>query len=257
MPSGSKLSDRINHRFLIPRYAKKARHIIAVSDTARQHLTDFLGVDSARTSTAYLGVEKQFLQPVAAETIRETRNNFELPDRYFLYCGQIYPPKNFGRLVRAFSKVGPSAGIGLVVAGTHTWLCENEIALIEELDLAEHVRMLGWVGRDDLPAIYSDAEALLLPSLYEACPSPILEAMATGCPIVTANRYGTAELAGDAGILVDPDSVESIAAGMRTVLEDDAKRRQIIQNGTRRIVDFTWETCVRNTLKAIETASRS
>lgn len=257
MPSGSKLSDRINHRFLIPRYAKKARRIVAVSDTARQHLTDFLGVDSARTSTAYLGVEKQFLQPVAAEAIRDTRRKFELPERYFLYCGQIYPPKNFGRLVRAYANVGPRAGIGLAVAGTHTWLCDDEISLIDDLALDDSVRMLGWVDRNDLPALYAGAEALLLPSLYESFGIPLLEAMATGCPIVTANRYGTAEIVGDSGILVNPDNVDDIAAGMRKVVEDDAERQRIVENGRRRIRKFTWDACAENTLRAIEEAAKS
>lgn len=255
MPSGSKLTDRINHRFLIPQYARKARHIVAVSDTARKHLTEFLGVDPSRTSTAYLGVEEQFIRPMAADDIRDAQTKFEIPERYFLYCGQIYPPKNFGRLIRAYAKVGPQAGIGLAVAGTHTWLCEDEIALIDKLALTDWVRMLGWVGRDDLPALYAGAEALLLPSLYEACPSPILEAMATGCPIVTSNRYGTAELAGDAAILVNPEDVDDIAAGMRRAIEDDTCRQQIVENGRQRIREFTWEACARNTLKAIEEAA--
>jgi len=257
MPSGSKLADRISHRFLIPRYARKARHIVAVSDTARQHLTDFLDVDPLRTSIAYLGVEEQFLRPVEQEENSKIHQKFDLPKRYFFYCGQIYPPKNFGRLVRAYAKIGPQAGIGLVVAGTHTWLCEDEIALIDDLELNKWVRMLGWVGRDDLPALYAGAEALVLPSLYEACPSPILEAMAIGCPIVTANRYGTAELVGDAGILVDPENVDDIASGMQIAIEDDAHRCRIVENGRRRIREFTWDACARKTLSAIEEAARS
>lgn len=256
MPSGSRLPDRINHRVLIPRYSKKAARIVAVSDTARGHLTEYLGVDRGLTSTAYLGVEDQFLEPVQDSAIAEARDRWRLPDRYFFYCGQIYPPKNFGRIVNAFAKVGPDRGIGLVVAGTHTWLCEDEIAEIERLKLEQHVRMLGWVDRDSLPALYAGAEALLLPSLYEACPSPILEAMATGCPIVTANRYGTKELAGDAAVLVDPEDVEDIADGMARVIEDVDLRNAIVARGSRRVEDFSWAACARGTLDAIEQAGK-
>lgn len=256
MPSGSKFSDRINHRILIPQYAKKAARVVAVSDTARAHLTDYLNVDPAITSTAYLGVEKQFLEPVKNEDSERIRKQYELPPRYFFYCGQIYPPKNFGRLVQAFAEVGPAEGIDLVVAGTHTWLCEDEIALIDQLGLSETVHMLGWVGREDLPALYAGAEALLLPSLYEACPSPILEAMATGCPIVTSDRYGTKELAGNAGILVDPDSVVSIASGMSEAITNEARRKSIIAAGHERIKQFSWEKCAAETLQAIELAAQ-
>lgn len=189
------------------------------------------------------------------EVVQATRKQFELPDRYFFYCGQIYPPKNFGRLVQAFAKVNPAEGIGLVVAGKHTWLCEDEIALIEKLDISRNVHMLSWVGRDDLPALYVGAETLLLPSLYEACPSPIFEAMITGCPIVTANRYGTSELAGDAVILVDPESVNSIVLRMQRVLDDADTRQRIVAEGGRRIKEFSWERCARDTLSAIERAA--
>ena len=115
--------------------------------------------------------------------------------------------------------------------------------------------MLGWVGRNDLPALYAGAEALLLPSLYEACPSPILEAMATGCPIVTANRYGTKELAGDAAVLVDPESVDSIAEGMQRLIDDRQLQNSVVAAGKTRVREFTWERCARETLGSIERAA--
>jgi glycosyltransferase involved in cell wall biosynthesis len=256
MPSGSKFTDRINHRFLIPWYARKAAGIVAVSDTARTHLSDYLNVDPAITSTAYLGVEQQFLEPVNAGTLSAVHEKYELPKKYFFYCGQIYPPKNFGRLVEAFAKVGPSENIELVVAGTHTWLCDDEIELIDKLGLSEIVHMLGWVGREELPALYASAQALLLPSLYEACPSPILEAMATSCPIVTSDRYGTKELAGDAAILVNPDSVDSIAGGMYDVIRNHGRRKDIVATGQERIKQFSWDRCAAETLSAIEAAAQ-
>ena len=252
MPWGSKWADRMNHRYMIPRYAKKANHIIAVSDTTRNHLIEFLQLPAEKVTTVYLGVDDCFRQVASDARRNEIRDRYRLPDRYFLYCGQIYPPKNFGRLIEAYAKVGPELGIPLVVAGKHTWLCEEELKQIDRLGIADWVVRPGWIGRDALPTFYAMADALLMPSLYEACPLPIIEAMASGCAIVTANRHGTAELAGEAGCLVDPESVESIADGIRRVVDDHDDRHERIQAGLQRSAQFTWPRCAQKTLDVLE-----
>jgi len=252
MPWGSKWVDRVSHRYLIPRYAHKADAIIAVSNTPRRHLTDFLNVDKEKTRTIYLGINEAFTKEISAEEKSTVQERYQLPEHFFLYVGQIYPPKNFGRLLRAYARIGPRMGISLVVAGTHTWLCGKELALVDELGIADWVVQPGWIEHDTLPAFYALADALLLPSLYEACPSPILEAMATGCPIVTADRHGTRELAGDAAVLVNPESVDAIADGMLRVVEDRDLRNRITDRGKIRIKEFSWNKCARETLQVLE-----
>jgi glycosyltransferase involved in cell wall biosynthesis len=252
MPWGSKLMDRLNHRYLIPRYCQKADAIIAVSNTAKQHLIEYLGVEEERVHTIYLGVDEAFGRPVPPEKLEEVKHTYRLPDHFFLYCGQIYPPKNFGRLIQAYAQVGPELGISLVVAGGHTWLCEDEIALIEQLGISQWVLRLEWIDHETLPAFYALAEALVLPSLYEAFGLPLLEAMVSGCSIVTSDRYGTAELACDAAVLVDPEDVESIADGMRCVVSDQNLRQQLIGVGRERVKDFSWKKCAKETMTVFE-----
>jgi glycosyltransferase involved in cell wall biosynthesis len=244
--------DRLNHRYLIPRYSQKADAIIAVSNTARQHLIEYLGVEEERVCTIYLGVDEAFGRPVPPEKLDEVKRTYRLPDHFFLYCGQIYPPKNFGRLIQAYAQVGPKLGISLVVVGSHTWLCENEIGLIDQLGISQWVLRLEWIDHETLPAFYALAEALVLPSLYEAFGLPLLEAMASGCPIVTSNRYGTAELACDAAVLVDPEDVESIADGMRRVVSNQNLRQQLISVGRERVKDFSWKKCAKETMTVFE-----
>lgn len=252
MPWASKLMDRLNHRYLIPRYSRKAAAIIAVSNTAKQHMIEYLGVEEERLHTVYLGVDEAFGRPVPPGELEQVRRAYALPDRFFLYCGQIYPPKNFGRLIQAYAQVGPELGISLVVAGSHTWRCEDEIALIDQLGISQWVLWPGWIDHKFLPTFYALAEALALPSLYEAFGIPLLEAMASGCPIVTSNRYGTAELAGEAAVLVNPEEVESIADGMRSIVSDQNLRQQLIGAGRERAKEFSWEKCARETLKVLE-----
>ncbi len=252
MSWGSRWMDRLNYRYLYPRYAKKATAIIAVSNTARRHLIEYLEVDEERVQTVYHGVDEAFRKAVPREKLEKTKRAYGLPQRFFLYCGQIYPPKNFGRLIQAYARVGPELGISLVVAGQHTWLCEKELALIDELDLSRWVLQPGWIDRDTLPSFYALAEALVMPSLYEACPNPILEAMASGCPIVTANRYGTAELADQAAVLVDPEDIESIADGILRIISDHDLRRQMVKAGRERASGFSWKKCAQETFQVLE-----
>jgi glycosyltransferase involved in cell wall biosynthesis len=178
------------------------------------------GTNDGGTEKSLVGVDEAFGRPVPPEMLEEVKRTYGLPDHFFLYCGQIYPPKNFGRLIQAYAQVGPELGISLVVAGGHTWLCEDEIALIDQLGIKDRIHFTGWVSHDHLPAFYALAEALVLPSLYESFGIPLLEAMSSGRSIVTANRYGTAELAGQAAGLVDPEELESIADGMRRAVMD-------------------------------------
>jgi glycosyltransferase involved in cell wall biosynthesis len=247
MPWGSKLVDRLSHKYLIPRYARKADGIIAVSDTPAAHLQQFLGVPAEKVRRIYLGVNPAFAEAVPVEKLSAIRNRYALPEKFFLYVGQIYPAKNFGRLLRAYARVGPGAGIHLVVAGEHRWLCGDDLALVTRLGIQDWVLQPGWLGHEELPAFYRLSCGLLLPSLYEACPSPLLEAMASGCPFVTADRHGTAELAGPAGILVDPQDVDAIAEGIRLLAFDGSARAKSIEAGIGRVAEFSWQKCAQET----------
>ena len=252
MPQWSRWMDRLNHRYLMPKFAAKAAKIIAVSNTARDHVLHYLPVSAERVETIYLGVVEGFHDPIPATRLEEVREAYDLPKRFFHYCGQIYPPKNFGRLLQAFATVGPPLGISLVVAGEHRWLCEDDLALVKALGISRWVVRPGWIAHEELPAFYRLAEALVMPSLYEACPSPPLEAMASGCPVVTANRHGTKEIAGDSAVLVDPEDIESIAGGMRRIVTDHDLRNRLTTAGHRRARQFTWQKCARETLGVLE-----
>lgn len=252
MPKWSKLIDRISHRVLVPRYAKKADAIIAVSNITREHVLKYLKVPSEKVHTVYLGVDQVFRKSIPDQILEEIRHKFRLPKKFFLFVGQIYPPKNFGRLLQAYAKVGPELGISLVVAGEHRWLCGKDLSLIENLGITDWIVRPGWIDRETLPAFYKMSQALLMPSLYEACPSPPIEAMACGCPVVTSDRYGTKEIADNAAEFVNPEDIDSIAKGMRKVIIDEELRQHLISAGHERAQSFSWERCARETLSVFE-----
>jgi glycosyltransferase involved in cell wall biosynthesis len=253
MPWGSKLVDRLSHRLLVPRYARKADAIVAVSEVTRRHVMEYLAVPPERVATVYSGVDDVFRRPPAESRLREIRTKYSLPDRFLLYAGAIYPPKNFTRLVQAYARVGPERGIPLVVAGgENRFLSEGELREPETLGIKEWVRWPGWIEQDELAGFYAMAEALLLPSIFESCGLPVLEAMAAGCPVVTADRYGTKELAEGAAVLVDPESVASITDGIRRVLDEPTLRDELVAAGRERSRDFTWRRCASETLGVLE-----
>ena len=253
MPWASRFIDRLSHRFLVPRYAARASAVIAVSEVTREHLLEFLHLSPEHITTVYTGIEDLFRVRLDDDALNAVRSAHRLPQRYVLYAGAVYPPKNFTRLVQAYARVGPSLGISLVIAGgQNRFLSEHELEEPARLRLGDWVKWTGWVDAETLAAFYQMAEALLMPSLFESFGLPIVEAMASGCPVVTSNCYGAREIAADAAVLVDPASVEAIAEGLERLLEDGALRRQLIEKGYRRSSQFTWERCASQTLQVLE-----
>lgn len=255
MPWASRFIDRLSHRFLVPRYASSAAAIIAVSEITRQHVMHYLRVPAERVFTVYSGVDDVFRRPLDEDRARAVRAKYSLPERFLLYAGAVYPPKNFTRMVRAYAGVGPARGIPLVVAGgENRFLSEGELREPEALGIGDWVRRPGWIEQEELAVLYGLSDALLLPSLFESCGLPVLEAMAAGCPVVTSDRYGTKELAEGAAVLVDPESVESIATGIGRVLDDRALRAELIAAGRERSRAFQWRRCAEETLRVLEQA---
>ena len=257
MPEASRFIDRLSHRWLVPRYAAKADAIIAVSEITREHVMHFLHVAPNRVHTVYSGVSSSFRTPLAPTDLERTRKRYGLPDRFVLYAGAVYPPKNFTRLVQAYARSGPSRGVPLVIAGgENRFLSEDELKEPERLGLGDWVRWAGWVPSEHMPAFYRLADALLLPSLFESCGLPVLEAMAADCPVVTSDCYGTKELADGAAVLVDPESVNDIAAGIGRVLDDPKLRIRLTHAGRERVARFTWRRCAAETLEVLERVAR-
>jgi glycosyltransferase involved in cell wall biosynthesis len=253
MPWASRFIDRLSHRFLVPRYARRASAVVAVSEVTRQHLIEFLKMPAERITTVYTGVDAAFHAPWDAAALEAVRQRYALPERYVLYAGAIYPPKNFTRLVQAYARVGPRLGVSLVIAGgSNRFLSAHELEEPTRLKLGDWVKWAGWVDSQTLPAFYQLAQALLLPSLFESFGLPIVEAMASRCPVVTSNRYGAQEIAADAAVLVDPESVEAIAEGIERVVTQSALREELKQRGSARAATFTWERCAGQTLAVLE-----
>jgi glycosyltransferase involved in cell wall biosynthesis len=202
-PQNYEVFDRFYHSIAVSIYCKKADSIISVSNSATQHIIRALRVDPGKIRTIQHGVSDHFKPTKDEEVLAWVRQKYHLPDSFILYVGQIYPMKNVGGIVRAFSSVHKRLPHKLVLVGNPGPKSKSDLALIDKLQLQDEVILTGWVPDEHLPAMYSLADLFVFPSFYEGFGIPLLEAMACGCPIVTSNVETPVEVVDNAAILVD------------------------------------------------------
>lgn len=230
-------------RPFIPLAARQATAIIAVSHSTKRDIVRILRVPAPKVHVIYEAPAPCFRPLAAGPALEAVRRRYGLPERFVLYVGTIEPRKNLVRLLEAFARLrnGGPISHAFILAGHRGWKDEAVFAAVERLKLQDAVRFLGYVPEDDLVALYNLADALAFPSLYEGFGLPVLEAMACGTPVVASPRGSLREVAGDAAIFVDPLEVESIAEGLRRVLEDAVEREELRARGLANAARFTWE----------------
>jgi glycosyltransferase involved in cell wall biosynthesis len=210
--------------------------LVLCSSTATLERCAEIGLEPGRLRLTPLGVD---VEPATRPEIERTRAGHGLDGRYVLWVGTVEPRKNLPTLLRAFAAVETDAS--LVLVGPQGWN-EELGARLAELPLAvrERVRVLGFVPHEDLGPLYAGAAAFCFPSLLEGFGFPVVEAMAQGTPVVTSLGTSTEELAGDAGLLVDPRDVDALADALGRVLADDALAARLGELGRARAALYTW-----------------
>lgn len=228
--------------------AARADVVVGDSDCTSRDVAELLGVDPSRTVTIHPGVSAEFLAPGDRERdAAALLARHGLAPDYVLFVGSTHPRKNLSRLLEAFAAARRRAGLAhrLVLVGDAGFGHAEVRARIASLGLDDAVTLPGYVPDEDLPALYRCAAALAFPSCYEGFGLPVVEAFATGCPVLTSSTSCLPEVAGDAAVLVDPGSTESIADGLVRILTDVALRARLVEAGRSRVGLFTWEKAAR------------
>jgi glycosyltransferase involved in cell wall biosynthesis len=187
----------------------------------------------------YEGVADVFRQPPDLEVVRQLRERIGGP--FFLTAGSFNPRKNLLRVCQAFASKLDQIPHKLVLVGTRGW---DDDAVWKELGserLRGRVHALGLVNDRELAALYSIADGLIFASLFEGFGLPVIEAMAAGCPVITSSTTSLPEVAGDAGILVDPLDTTAIASAMLRVASDRVLREELVAKGRERAPAFSWK----------------
>jgi glycosyltransferase involved in cell wall biosynthesis len=224
----------------VRRAVAQAAQVIAVSEATKQDLIDLLGLNSAKISVTPLGVDDRF-QPANHAAVRVFRERRGLPRPYVLTVCTLEPRKNLPRLLEAFSRLRGELEHDLIIVGPEGWLGGELHETLGRLELRDRVRLTGFVPDDELPLWYNAADVMAFPSLYEGFGLPVLEAMACGTPVLTSGVSSLPEVAGESAAYVEPESVESIAAGIASLLRNKAERERMSRLGLARAKKFTWQ----------------
>jgi len=228
----------------LQRVIKFADHIIADSMSTKNDLVKTYQLDPDKISVIYLAHADHF-KPQSHTEIDRVKTKYHLPSPYLLSLNTQEPRKNLQKAIEAFKAylvAYPKTNLELVLVGRHGWgakLTQNN----------PRIKLLGFVPDEDLPALYSGAQAFIYPSLYEGFGLPVLEAMACGTPVVVSNTSSLPEVVGSAGILVDPSNVfELKEAIQRALTRHDFLSQQSLQQASQ----FSWQKTAQQTLFVYE-----
>jgi glycosyltransferase involved in cell wall biosynthesis len=228
-PENSSPIKRLYYASILKRACRRAARILTVSEFSRERILAWSGVSPEKVVNVRCGVDPEY-NPHAAP--------YELPFPYLLCVSNRRRHKNEFRQIEAFAKSGLSKQIKLVFTGNPT---TEIVDCIERNHVTQSIHFVGHVLDAQLPSLYGSAMALMFVSLYEGFGLPVLEAMACGTPVVTANTSSLPEIAGDAALLVDPTSVEQIAAAIYRITSDDSLRERLKTRGLERAAGFPWK----------------
>lgn len=233
------------------RSVRRARAIIAISESTRQDVINWLGAPPERVHTVYCGVDAAF-RPLPAAEVAAFKAARHLPDTFVLFLGTLEPRKNVDGLIRAYAcwrDQEPNAP-PLVIAGGKGWYYSHIFNLVESLNLTERVRFTDYVPQHDLPLWYNAASLFVYPSHFEGFGLPVLEAMACGTPVITSTVSSLPEVTGNSGAarLVSPADTDALAAAMREVMADSDLRTVMSQQALIRAAYFSWDKTARETV---------
>ncbi len=241
-PGSMRSSGYLLDRLLMPASLKKADAIIAVSRSTRSDIVKYYPEVSERVSVI---LEAPF---VAASAIRPSIS--EVPE--ILFVGTFEPRKNLERLIKAFATVCKSVDIPhrLILAGRTGWKVDVR-ELIRQLGVNDRVSVVTPESDDELATYYQRCQFLAMPSLYEGFGLPIVEALSFGKPVITSSVSAMPEVAGDAGLLVDPYSVADIAAALTRMATDHPLRDVLASRARKQAAQFSWDATAHQTLKVL------
>lgn len=216
---------------------KEIDHIIAVSQSTKRDLVETFSIPQDKISVIYEAARSECV-PQSNERVESVRKKYALPKEYLLFVGTVSPRKNVNQMIRAWRLVKDAPPFAII----------GSIGWGEPPQMPDSFIHLATIDDADLPAFYSGAVALVLPSLYEGFGLPIVEAMACGTPVVTSNVSSMPEVGGNAAVYVDPENTESIKQGIEGILslsssERDYRKSQCVTQAAQ----FSWQKTARET----------
>lgn len=257
-PETFPLWDRLKLRIFLHVLLWRAKKIICVSHATKRDLLHFFpNLIPEKIKVIHHGFDSQFFQEIASgEDIKKVLEEYQLaPQKYFLYVGALQPRKNIFRIVEAFELVKQShekyAEYKLVLAGEAAWLSANILKRAETSSYKNDIVLTGGIDFETLRVLYQQTALFVFPSLYEGFGLPILEAFASGVPVLVSENSSLREVAGDGAWYCDAFDAEDIARQMACILENSVLRERILSHSQQQLKKFSWDVSAQETLDFI------
>ncbi len=231
-------------RLLVPQSIKHAKHIVAVSEATKKDVQDLFNVPDKKISVIPEAADTDVLD--LQDQHHDVHTIYQLPKRYVLFVGTIEPRKNLQVLFEAWKRLvlhSPETvnDMQLILAGGIGYGGEPIIAMIKKMNMAKHIRHIGYVSHNHKILLMQQASSFVFPTLYEGFGLPVLEAMQLGIPVVATNTSSIPEVTGSAAALVEPTDVEGLAQALKKVLDDRAWAKQLGEHGQEQAKKFSWK----------------
>lgn len=222
-----------------PLFAKKATHLLTVSEFSKQDISKTYGIDSSKIDVSYNGADEAFM-PLPKEELGKYQALFANGKPYFLFVGSLHPRKNLIRLIAAFEKLKSFGNVPhqLVIVGTKMW---DKLDFDLSSEIKSQIHFTGHLSKEELTKVYGAAFALTFVPYFEGFGIPIVEAMKSGIPVLSGNLTSLPEVGGDAALYCDPFDVDAIMNGMSELIQKPELRATLIEKGLERAKEFTWE----------------
>ena len=239
-------------RLIVPQVIKKSRKIITVSHFEKNRIGEFFNMKGdSRLTAVYNGVSEHFKPVTDKDTLQKVKEKYHLPDRFFFFLGNTDPKKNTRGTLKAYSDFLKQTGLDIHLVMLDYDRAELDKILVDigDKSLIDRIVLTGYVVNTDLPAIYSQCEVFLYPSLRESFGIPMLEAMACGVPVITSNTSSMPEVSGDAALLIDPFNPMEITKAMTQLTTDSELRKNLVGKGIFQAAKFSWKAMAENVLE--------
>jgi len=240
---------RVNRaRRRLPVMARLARRIIVPTESVKSEVCEHLSVVPEKV-VAIAEAPRKCFRPLESQRALPVIQRLGIEDLFILYVGAIEPRKNLITLVRAVEEIYKSTSLRpqLVIAGPNGWLSDDLFSYVEKSDIKDRMLLTGYLGDEDLRALYSTCAVMNFPALYEGAGLPPLEAMACGAPVVTSDARAVVEMVGDGARVVPAKDFQLLGRELNELMIDHDARTALIERGIKRSALFSWEKAAQMT----------
>lgn len=236
-----------------------SKYIIAVSKSTKKDIVRHYHFASKKIAVIHHGYDKsRFNTKISSKDVRRVIKKYGISKKYVLFLSTLKPNKNVEGLIEGFRKLTidhQQLNTKLVIAGKKGWMYKSIFQRVKELNLGKNVIFTDFVSEKDKPALLFGAKVFILPSFWEGFGMDVLNAMACGTPVVVSKVASLPEVAGKAGVYVDPYSPQSIADGIKKVLKmTSSEYNKLVKSGLKQASKFSWQKASKQTLKVLERA---